>query len=212
MIAPSCDLKSSAHFNSEAEKLENEGKYEEAILLLDKAIQKDQNNIYALTNRGIDKSILEDYVGSMDDHSKIIEIDPDNTLAFFNRGIAKTNLNDYQGAIVDFEKAIETKGGETLYIDKVENSHIDQGVEFDVEMKKIRFERGLARYHIESPELAFDDFNFCIEENYNKPTSLYMRGIIHLILGMKQEGCIDLKEAHKLGETYALETITQHCK
>ncbi|MFT4800720.1 MAG: tetratricopeptide (TPR) repeat protein, partial [Flavobacteriaceae bacterium] len=60
----SCDFESSADYNAEAEKLELEGKYAEAIPLLDKAIEKDPSNIYALINRGVDKSILEDYEGS----------------------------------------------------------------------------------------------------------------------------------------------------
>ena len=73
LIFSSCDFKSSADYNAEAEKLEKEGRYTEAIPLLDKAIDKDPNNIYALTNRGVDKSILEDYQGAIDDYTSIIK-------------------------------------------------------------------------------------------------------------------------------------------
>ena len=44
----SCDYRSSEYYNNEAEKLEKEGKYEEAIFLLDKAIEKDARNVYVL--------------------------------------------------------------------------------------------------------------------------------------------------------------------
>ena len=54
----SCDFKSSANYNTEAEKLESEGRYKEAIPLLDKVIKKDPENIYALINRGVDKKFL----------------------------------------------------------------------------------------------------------------------------------------------------------
>jgi lipoprotein NlpI len=194
----SCDFKSSADFNAEAEKLESEGRYEEAIPLLDKAIEKDPENIYALINRGVDKSILEDYEGAINDYTRIIETDSDNALAFLNRGKNKKRLEDYQGAIKDFEKAIKTKGGEMLYMDKVENSFIETGFEFDVAMEEIRFERGIARYYIDSLKLAFDDFNFCLDKNYEKPASLYWRGIIYVAYGMNQEGCSDLKEDTEL--------------
>lgn len=212
MSFTSCDFKSSAEFNAEAEILESEGKYEEAILLLDKAIEKDPENIYALFNRGVDKSILEDYKGAIYDYTKIIEIDSDNTLAFLNRGKNKTRLEDYQGAIDDFEKAIKTKGGEMIYIDKVENSFVETGFEFDVAMEEIRFERGIARYNIDNLKLAFDDFNFCLDKNYKKPASLYWRGIIYVAYGMNQKGCSDLKQAYKLGDSDAQEIINEYCK
>jgi tetratricopeptide (TPR) repeat protein len=208
----SCGFKSSADYNALAEKLEQEEKYLEAIQLLDKAIEKDPKNIYALTNRAVDKSILEDYKGSIEDYNKIIEIDSGNTLAFLNRGKNKTRLDDYQAAIGDFEKAIKTKGSEMLYVNKVENSFIETGFEFDVAMEEIRFERGIARYNIDSLKLAFEDFNFCLEKNFGKPASLYWRGIIYISYGMKNEGCIDLNEAQKLENPDALKMINKYCK
>ena len=66
-IFTSCDLKSASQYNIEAENLENQGKYKEAILLLDKANKKDPNNIYVLRNRAVDKFILEDYKGAIED-------------------------------------------------------------------------------------------------------------------------------------------------
>jgi len=208
----SCDFKSSADYNSEAEKLEREGKYSEAIALLNKAIEKDPNNVYALINRGVDRSILEDYAGAVQDYTEVLEIDPDNALAFLNRGKNKKRLEDYEGAIEDFEKAIKTKGGEMLYMDKVENSSIETGFEFDVTMEEIRFERGIARYNIDSLKLAFDDFNFCLERNYEKPASLYWRGIISIAHSMNNEGCKDLNEAGKIGDLNAQEMIDKYCK
>jgi lipoprotein NlpI len=208
----SCDFKSSADYNAEAEKLEQEGKYTEAIPLLDKAIDKDPNNIYALINRGVDKSILKDYKGSIDDYTKVIELDSDNALAFLNRGKNKKRLEDYQGAINDFEKAIKTKGGERLYMDKVENSFVETGFEFDVAMEEIRFERGIARYNIDSLNLAFEDFNFCLEKNFGRSASFYWRGIIYVAYGMNTEGCSDLNEAQKLGDPDAQEMIDKYCK
>ena len=66
-IFTSCDLKSASQYNIEAENLENQGKYKEAILLLDKANKKDPNNIFVLFNRAVDKFILEDYKGAIED-------------------------------------------------------------------------------------------------------------------------------------------------
>ncbi|MFD2561488.1 tetratricopeptide repeat protein [Aquimarina rubra] len=208
----SCDFKSSSDYNAEAENLENEGRYKEAITLLDKALEKDPENIYALLNRALDKSILKDYEGSIKDYSKVIELDERNTLAYINRGNVKNVINDFKGAIEDCEKAIKTKGTESIYMDLSENSFVDLGFEFDVKMEKIRFERGIARYNIDSLKLAFEDFDFCVEKNYELALSYYWRGIIFLSYGMNNEGCEDLFESQKLGNENAKELIEKNCK
>ncbi len=212
MTFTSCDFKSSADYNAEAEKLERVGRYKEAISLLDKAIEKDPENIYALINRGVDQSILEDYQGSIDDYTRVIEIDPNNALAFLNRGKNKERLGDFQGAIEDFENAIKTKGGESIYMDKVKSSFIETGFEFDVNMEEIRFERGIARYKMDSLKLAFDDFNFCLNTNYKRPASLYWRGLVYVAYEMSTEGCTDLNEARKLGDPDAQKMIDKYCE
>ncbi|MCF8297417.1 MAG: hypothetical protein K9J13_07750 [Saprospiraceae bacterium] len=212
IILTSCDFKSSADYNSEAEKLEQDGKYKEAISLLNKALEKDPRNIYALINRGVDKSILEDYRGAIIDYSTIIEIDSANTLAYLNRGKNKKRLDDFQGAIEDFEKAIKTKGCEQIYFNSVENSFVETGFEFDVKMEEIRYERGIARYYIDSLQTAFKDFDFCIQKNFELSESYYWRGVIYLAYDMKTEACEDLKISSELGDKNAIELMEKYCK
>ncbi|MEO0687734.1 MAG: hypothetical protein AAFY76_22450, partial [Cyanobacteria bacterium J06649_11] len=89
---------------------------------------------------------------------------------------------------------------------------VDTGFEFDVSMEEIRFERGIARYDNDSLKLALDDFNFCIDKNFEMPSSLYWRGTIYVTYGMNQEGCSDFKEAHKLGDSDAQKMIDKYCK
>ena len=113
----SCDFRSSDYYFSKAEQLQAEDKYAEAIILLDKVIAKNPQNIYALLNRGANKSMLNDYRGAIDDYSKVIEIDSMNTLAFFNRGLVKQRKEDYHSAIEDFYRAIKTKGSENFWMD-----------------------------------------------------------------------------------------------
>ena len=211
MAITSCDFYSSNYYISKAEKLENEGKFEEAIKLLNIAIEKDPENVFALLNRGVDKSRLGQYEDAILDYSRMIEVNPSNTLAFFNRGISKQNLENYEGAIQDFDKAIKTKGGEMLYMDKVDNPYIDNGYEFDVRMEEIRFERGIVLYYIDSLRPAFNDFNFSIEKNHEVPLSHYWRGLIYLSYGMKNEGCADLRKSQNLGEPSANEMIQSYC-
>ncbi|MDR2953726.1 MAG: hypothetical protein LBV43_01425 [Prevotella sp.] len=212
LIFGSCDFRSSSYYNAEAEKLEAEGKYTEAVVFLDKAIEKNPVNIYALINRGVDKSLLEDYSGAIADYSRIIEIDGDNTLAYLNRGKNKKRVGDYKGAIKDFDEAIRTKGAEFLWSDKEENPLVDTGFEFDVPMEEIRFERGLARYKVDSLKTAFDDFTFCIQRNYELATSHYMVGIIHISYGKFDKACNALAKSKEYGDLDAQVMIDKYCR
>ena len=212
LILTSCNSKLSNYYNSKAEKLEAEGKYKEAIVLLNKAIEKNPQNIYGLMNRGVDKSLLKDYKGAIEDYSRIIEIDEDNALAYLNRGKNKKRLKDYKGAIEDFDRAIKTKGGEFLYMDWSENSFVKNRFEFDVKMEEIRFERGFARYDIDSLRTSLTDFNFCIQKNFELSTSYYMVGLIHIAYGNTDKGCKMLIKSKELGDLDAQEMIDEYCK
>lgn len=208
----SCDFKSSEDYRKEANELEKVEEYNEAIILLNKAINKNPNNIKALLDRAVDKSFIEDYNGAIDDYSIVIELDPSNGLAFLNRGKNKNRLKNYNGAISDFDKAISTKGGEFIYMDKVESSFIETGFEFDAEMEEIRYERGIARYNIGSLKHALEDFNFCIQKNYELPTSHYWRGIIYLSFNMKDEACKNLNTSIELGYVDAKDLADKNCR
>ena len=212
IILTGCDFKSSEDYRNEANKLEQKEKFKEAILLLDKAIEKDPSNIKALLDRAVDKSTIEDFKGAIDDYSKVIDLDSDNGLSYLNRGKNKKRLEDYKGAITDFDRSISTKGGELIYMDKVENSFVKTGFEYDIKMEEIKFERGIAYYYIDSLKRAFDDFNFCIQKNFELPDSYYWRGLIYLSYNMKYEGCNDLNKAMELGYLDAKDLLDQNCK
>jgi len=211
LLFVSCDFRSSDYYFSKAEKLETEGKYAEAIILLDKAIAKNPKNIYALLSRGADKSMLEDYNGAIEDYSKVIEIDSTNTLAYFNRGLDKKRKEDYHSAIEDFNRAIKTKGSENFWMDWSTNYSSKRG-EFDVPMEEIRLERGYARYNSDSLRVAMEDFYFCIERNYQLGLSYYMAGLVYLNLNMIEEGCKALTQAKIFGNLDAEEMIKEYCK
>lgn len=211
-ILTGCDFKSSEGYHKEANKIEQEGKFKEAILLLDKVVEKDPNNIKALLDRAVDKSTIEDYKGAITDYSLVIELDPDNGLAYLNRGKNKKRLEDYRGAIADFDKAISTKGGELIYMDKIKNSFVETRFEYDVKMEEIKFERGIAYSNIDSLKRAFDDFNFSIQKNFALPDCYYWRGLIYLSYNMKDEGCKDLSKAMELGDPDAKELLNKNCK
>lgn len=211
-VLTSCYYKSSDYYNSKAEKLEKDGKYNEAIIFLDKAIEKKPKNIYALINRGVDKSLIGDFKGAIEDYSRIIEIDESNTLAYFNRALNLKRLEDYKGAIEDLNKALESKrcGDTSIYFDMEKNPLINN--EFDVKTVDIFFERGFANYYYGNLQNAFNDFNFCIQHFYNIPKSYYMLGLIYIAYGDFNIGCEMLKKSKNMGDLDAQKMIDLYCK
>ena len=168
----SCGIKSAKDYFAEAEKLEQQQNYKEAIQLLDKAISKDKNFLGAYINRGADKSAIGDYKGAIADYEKVISLDSKNTLAYFNVGNNLKRIGDNKSAVDFYNKAFNTKGGDGIYLDLQPNSVIDLS-SFDVPGHEIYYERGIALYQIDSLKKAFSDFQNCISKNYMTAESNY---------------------------------------
>lgn len=165
LFLTSC-MKSAKEYFADAERLEEQGKYKDAIQVLDKAILKDQKFLGAYINRGADKSALKDYKGAIEDYLQVATLDPKNTLAFFNIGNNYQRLNDFNSAIIYYNKAFATKGGgERIYIDFTPNNFVNLD-EFDVPGHEIIYERAIAFYQIDSLNRAYADFQHSISNGF----------------------------------------------
>ena len=205
-----CGFKSAKSYFTEAENLSEQGKYDEAILLLDKAIEKDQKFLGACINRGADKAALGDYQGAIEDYLRVLQIDPKNTLALFNIGNNYKRLEDFNKTVEYYNQAFDTKGGQLIYIDYTPNNVIDLS-EFDVEGHEINYERGIAYYNIDSLERAFTDFNASIKSNYMPAESYWWLGYIYISRGQTDFACENFKKSKQLGDKDAEQELTKYC-
>ena len=200
LILASCDFKSSKKYFDEATKLEEQEKYADAILLLDKAIKKEPEFIGAIINRGADKSALKNYKGAIEDYELVLGFDEGNTLAIFNIANNKKRLNNYKSAISYYNAALETKGGKYLTIDWVENpSFNNKKADFDVNTFDIIYERGLAYFELDSLNNAVQDFNSCIKNNSNIANATFYLSQTYFKANHIVEGCEYLQKAIQLG-------------
>ncbi|MEI0510002.1 tetratricopeptide repeat protein [Brachyspira intermedia] len=69
-----------------------EGKYEEAIVYYNKAIELDPNYTDAYNGREKAKNDLGKYEDSIKDFNKVIELTPNYTNAYYDRGNAKKKI------------------------------------------------------------------------------------------------------------------------
>src|SRR6185295_1772278 len=86
-----------------------QGKFDEAMGELDKAIQMQDQYSNAHILRGNLRMLKQDFAGALSDYNKVIEVaprDPGIEVVFNNRGVVRSFLGDFEGAQSDANVAI----------------------------------------------------------------------------------------------------------
>jgi Flp pilus assembly protein TadD len=81
-----------------------EGRYDEAIASLTKAVELNPNDSKAFNNRGLAYFYKGQFTQALSDYNKAIELDPNFAEAYSNRGFVQSDIDQ---AILDFTKAID---------------------------------------------------------------------------------------------------------
>ena len=112
-------------------KLFDDGKYEEAISHLDKAIEQDPASKNAYLLRGTCYDYIGQYEQAIEDYTRAIEIDPEFVGAYNNRGSVYITLEDYEKGLPDLKKAIEInpENANSYYNRAIINTHLAQSAE-----------------------------------------------------------------------------------
>jgi len=81
--------------------------YDEALKLLNQAVQRDSTNGNNFAYRGMAKYYMKDFKGAVSDYNKAVKLIPDYGEVYDLRGVAKGELGDKTGACEDWNKAFE---------------------------------------------------------------------------------------------------------
>ena len=87
-------------------KLQEQGRFEEAIAEYDEAIRLNPQNGQAYDNRGGSYFILGQHQRAIADYDEAIRLDPQNPNAYNNRGAVYFDLGQHQPAIQYYDEAI----------------------------------------------------------------------------------------------------------
>ena len=87
--------------------LAKSGKFEEALIDMNQAIELNSHSAEFFMNRGVVKLNLKDYDNSINDFSKAISLKPNFKMAYFNRGLAKINSGKNTDGCQDLQKAYQ---------------------------------------------------------------------------------------------------------
>jgi hypothetical protein len=74
------------------------------------------------------------------------------------------------------------------------------------------YREGISFYYKKELQPAYDNFNFCIKNNYRLKESYLYRGSLFLETNQKEKACQDFFESKRLGNTEADKYIEQYCR
>lgn len=217
----SCDFTPASEYYNNALDLEKEGKWEEAILSLDKAIDKQSRFRPALINRAFYKSELGDYKGAIADYKKLLGFDGDNTTALYNIGNNFRNLKDHNKAIAYYTEALKTKGALKSYANSnggvfaiqtnFDFKSFDSDMDYNIHDSEIYFERGIEFLEIEMYDRAISDINKSLKANNAVKDCYFQLGKAYIGKNDSINACQNFIESAKLGDNEAREKLKAHC-
>ncbi len=213
----SCKKNKAARLYEQAYELEEQGRFEEAIALLDQALELEPSYKQALLDRALDKAILEDYAGGISDLNQLIVLHPEGIEPYVWRAEYKRMLEEYEDALRDAEYALRLKNPKFTEGRIVSPPELDfehpyiKKDRFDIELEYILYERAASNFHLGNFEAALPDLDRCIQQKLNPQGTSYYRGMTLIALGYQDEGCHDLRLASAYGDEEASRLINDLC-
>lgn len=107
LLFPVSGQENTANYLAKANELNNNGEYDAAIPLYDKAIDKEPNNADAWNGRGLALQNLEKYEESIACFDKAVQLNSSLKEAWYNKGYSLIELNRYPEARDCEKKALE---------------------------------------------------------------------------------------------------------
>lgn len=161
--------------------LENEKKYEDAIIDFNKAVDLKPDYTEVYLRRGILFKELKRYQEAINDYNKAIQLKPDLADAYNNRGIIFNELQRYQEAIDDYSQAIRLK---PAYVKAYNN-------------------RGIIFSQLNRYKESLSDYNKVIELEPDFAEAYNNRGIVFSQLNRHEEALTDFNKAIALKPDFA---------
>jgi len=170
----------------QAELLISKGKYNEAIVALDKAIQFDEEDTWSYYMRGQAYLALKNYGQALQDLNRAIQLNKSYKKAYMLRSnIYCTALNNCKQAIKDTDICIKLDPTDAYAF----------------------YLRGYYYSMLDDKTQSINDFNKAIELNPTKAEYYSSRGSAYVALGQKKEGIEDIKTAARLGDERAMQVL-----
>ena len=180
-------MKTIPSYKSKTQKLKTTPLILILIFISQIVISQSGEKFFNIANQKFDSA---DFKGAVEYYTKCIELEPSLAEAYHNRALSKCNLKDYTGAINDLDKCIS-----------IDSTKAD-----------FYYNRARAKYFNRDYIGCIIDNSIVIEMNPNFGLAYLNRGLVRVIIGNKDAGCIDLTKAKELNAKNAQEIMNEYCK
>lgn len=181
---------------------------------LDNILKRDPGCIDAILTKG-------DLYLALDSLGKAAEIftgvsfsDTGNVYALYRLGIAYQLDEKNDAAVFAFQKAIKLKshGGRAITDYMQAANNITELSKYDVNSAELMYRQGISYYYLRNLQAAYDNFNFCLSNNYLLDKVYLYRGSIYYETNQKKEACNDFSSAQRYGNPEANEYLNRYCQ
>lgn len=215
---------SSAGMLEKGKELMKEGKFSEALPFLNKAIERDNGNFEALNARGVVYYELKEFQNALLDYEQALKVKPDYYRPYYNRAMLKVAQNDTEGALKDYAEAIrlEDKNAE-LFVNRGQLlaamgqmdgalNDFDKAIVLDSKNALAYYNKGNIVFQKGDFKGAVIQFENAVKSDAKFGKAFHALGVAQLMEQQKEAGCLNLKQADKLGYPTAKEALEQNCK
>jgi tetratricopeptide (TPR) repeat protein len=155
------------------------GRYDEALIDFNRAIELDSRHKWAITHRGYTNELMGRYDKALADFSRAIQLDPQYKWAIVRRSYTYRLMDRYDEALADFDRAIE----------------LDPRYKWAIAHRGYTY-RLMGRY-----DEALIDFNRAIELDSRYEWAIVRRGETYRLMNRYNEALTDFRRATGLAES-----------
>lgn len=193
------------------------GDYKAAILLFNKAIQKNPKLKEAYIQKGLCYEYINQYDSAVISYKALLSFDPNNTMAFYYIGLCKFKHDQFKESIEYYNKAFITKGVNpsdsfNVILDLNKDGLLGEIAAYDIPSHELYYKRGIAYYSLKDIKKAYSDFQNCIQQGYYVGQSYYMVGLCWLAVNKNDKACDAFKEGSFNGDSLATKQFNELCK
>jgi tetratricopeptide (TPR) repeat protein len=215
---------SSEDMLEKGKSLMKEGKFRDALTYLNKAIEGDNTNHEALNARGVVYYELKEFTSALLDYEQALKLKPDYYRPYYNRALLKVAQNDGPGALKDYAEAIrlDSRNAE-IFVNRGQLlaamgqadaalRDFDQAVTLDETNALAWYNRGNVLFQRGDFNRAIENFEKSVKADTQFGKAFHALGIAQLMQQQKEVGCLNLKQADRLGYPSAKVSLEQYCK
>ena len=178
-------------YNAKGVALFQQKKYDEAIEAFTASIKLDSLSYKPYFNRGNANLEKQAFKEAVIDYNYANGLDPNQLDIYYNRGLALLGMEAYEDAIMDFDNALQGNPNQPL----------------------VHFNKAKAQLGNNDPMGAMQSLDVTIGLDNRNGAAFYLLGITQMsAMGLKEEGCANLKMALGLGYVDAKTWIDDFCQ